>query len=404
MIFSILHFLSGYCRVVLSGRNQERFLNLCAGKRMLIWKLQKKEGHYIFCVSRAGMEELEEVAAKTECTYRLVCKRGLPFLFARYRGRKILLAAILLSAAGLYVMSLFLWQIRAVGCYSHSSEELMDYLEEKGVRIGRLLSGISCPELEEQIRRDYKDIAWVSCDIRGTLLTVTIKETLDQEALRTPTEDSPCDLIASRKGTVDSIVVRSGSAMVKKGDKVKRGDVLISGQVQLYDDSGELLETALVKAEGDILAVTKIPYEDTFSMLHYTKEYTGRSYRRYSFLLGEKKIDLPYREETYRYYDEKTNQNLLHIGPQLYLPAALYVATRSECRLREQMYTEKQAVREAEKRLDIFLESYRQKGVEILENRVKIRCVDGSCQAKGKIIVREPFGKIRRIQEQPGTV
>ncbi len=402
MIFSILHFLGGYGRVALSGRNQERFLNICAGKRILLWKLRRKDSHYIFCVSRAGMEELEEISGKTGCTCRVIWKRGLPFLFDRYRKRKILLAAVLFSAACLYVLSLFLWQIQAVGCRTHTAEEMLDYLEEKGIRSGILLSGISCHDLEEQIRRDYKDIAWVSCDLKGTLLTVTIKETLDKEALQAETEDVPCHLIAAKKGRIDSIVVRSGSALVKKGDKVKRGDVLISGEVGLYDDGGALTETALVKAEGDITAITKLKYEDSFPLLHYVKEYTGRSYPVYQLLLGEKLITLPGRKEVYRYYDEKTKQNILHIGPQLYLPAAVYVTTRSECRLKEKMYTEAQAVREAEKRLALFLEEYRAKGVEVVENRVKIHCGDGVCTAKGKIIVREAFGKMQEITAPSG--
>ena len=103
----------------------------------------------------------------------------------------------------------------------------------------------------------------------------------------------------------------------------------------------------------------------------------------------------------YRYYDEKTKQNFLHIGPQLYLPAAIYVTTRSECRLKEKMYTEAQAVREAQKRLSLFLDEYRAKGVEVVEDRVEIRCEDGTCTAKGKIILREAFGKIQEITAPP---
>ena len=44
MLFSLFHFLSGYCRVVLSGMNQERFLNLCAAKQILLWNIKKAEG------------------------------------------------------------------------------------------------------------------------------------------------------------------------------------------------------------------------------------------------------------------------------------------------------------------------------------------------------------------------
>ena len=60
MIFSILHFLGGYCKVVLSGGGQERFLNICVSKQILLWKLTRKDSQYIFFISRAGMEELED--------------------------------------------------------------------------------------------------------------------------------------------------------------------------------------------------------------------------------------------------------------------------------------------------------------------------------------------------------
>ena len=100
MIFSILHFLGGYCQVVLCGKNQERFLNLCVGRQILLWRLARKDGHYIFYVSRAGAKELEDISQKTGCDHRILCKRGLPFLFGRYRKRKLFLAALLFSAQG----------------------------------------------------------------------------------------------------------------------------------------------------------------------------------------------------------------------------------------------------------------------------------------------------------------
>ena len=49
---------------------------------------------------------------------------------------------------------------------------------------------------------------------------------------------------------------------VKKGDKVKPGDVLISGIVEIKDDAGEIAEETLVRAQGDVYAISKIKYED----------------------------------------------------------------------------------------------------------------------------------------------
>ena len=64
MLFSLFHFLSGYCRVVLSGMNQERFLNLCAAKQILLWNIKKEGKHYIFYISRGGYKELQEISEK----------------------------------------------------------------------------------------------------------------------------------------------------------------------------------------------------------------------------------------------------------------------------------------------------------------------------------------------------
>ena len=76
-------------------------------------------------------------------------------------------------------------------------------------------------------------------------------------------QESPCNLIASKKGRIASILVRSGSAKVKKGDKVKPGDVLISGIVEIKDDERNCRGN-LGKGTGRCLCNFKIKYEDCF--------------------------------------------------------------------------------------------------------------------------------------------
>ena len=263
MLFSLFHFLSGYCRVVLSGMNQERFLNLCAAKQILLWNIKKEGKHYIFYISRGGYKELQEISEKTGSTFRCIQRKGIPYLFCRYKKRKCFALALLFCTAIFIVMSCFIWQVQVTGSYGHSEEELLDYLEKKGVHSGTKISGFSCARLEEQIRKDFEDIAWVSCERKGTLLRVRVKETLDKRAQKEgEKQESPCNLIASKKGRIASILVRSGSAKVKKGDKVKPGDVLISGVVEIKDDAGEIAEETLVRAQGDVYAISKIKYED----------------------------------------------------------------------------------------------------------------------------------------------
>ena len=300
------------------------------------------------------------------------------------------------------VMSCFIWQVQVTGSYGHSEEELLDYLEKKGVRSGTKISGFSCARLEEQIRKDFEDIAWVSCERKGTLLRVRVKETLDKRDQKEgEMQESPCNLIASKKGRIASILVRSGSAKVKKGDKVKPGDVLISGVVEIKDDAGEIAEETLVRAQGDVYAISKIKYEDCFPLIYYKKNYTGKTEKSYRFLINGYTIKMPERKTAYAEYDEQSREILLHIGPQFYLPVSLFVITKAQCQISKESYSVSQAKKEARKRLFLFLKEYERKGVVILKNNVRIDSDKNECTAKGIIKIKERVGK---VQEIPSTL
>lgn len=397
MLFSFFHFLSGYCKVVLSGTNQERFLNLCVAKQILLWNVKREGKHYIFYISRGGYKELAEIAQKTGSKYQCVQKKGLPFLFYQYKKRKFLVLTLFVCVAVFCVMSCFVWQVQAVGSYSHSEEEILDYLKKKGICSGTKISKISCTKLEEEIRKDFEDIAWVSCERKGTLLRVRVKETLDKRDEKTEEREVPCNLIASKAGKIDSILVRSGSAMVKPGDTVKAGDILISGMVEIRDDAGEVAEETMVRAQGDIYAISQVKYEDVFPLLYYKKIYTGKTEKSYRFLVNGYTVKLPERKTTYAHYDEQSREVLLHIGPQFYLPVSLFIITKAECEVSQKSYNAKEAKREAEKRLALFLKEYERKGVIILKNNVRIDENKNECTAKGIIMIKERVGKIQEI-------
>ena len=401
MLFSLFHFLSGYCQIVLSGANQERFLNLCASKQILLWNIKREGKHYVFYISRGGCAELTEIAEKTGSKFQCVQKKGLPYLFCRYRKRKILLLTLFVCISVFCIMSSFIWQVQTIGSYSHSEEELLDYLKKKGIKSGTKISGISCAKLEEEIRKDFEDIAWVSCERKGTLLRVWVKETLDKRDWKEEEKkrDTPCNLVASKAGRIDSILVRSGSAMVKPGDTVKAGDVLISGIVEIKDDAGEVAEETMVKAQGDIYAVSQISYEDILPLIYYKKIYTGKTEKNYRLLVSDYVIKIPGKKEIYTNYDEQSQEVLLHIGPQFYLPISFFILTKQEYKISQKQYSITEAKKEIRKRLSFFLKEYERKGMIILKNNVRIDGNKNECTAKGIITVKERIGKVQEISK-----
>lgn len=148
-----------------------------------------------------------------------------------------------------------------------------------------LKSRISCADIVKEIRREYNDIVWVSASIDGSRLKVQIKE--NEDTFREDTDDGsgeehPTDLIAETDGVITQIVTRSGVPQVHAGDTVKAGDLLVSGRIEVLDDSGEVVGYQYQRSDADVFADTQIEYADSIPLTWQDKIYDGKKrYRWY---------------------------------------------------------------------------------------------------------------------------
>lgn len=56
---------------------------------------------------------------------------------------------------------------------------------------------------------------------------------------------------------------------------MEKGQVLVSGIVELHNDGGEVIKKCPVYADADIYINTTYNYSDEFSMIYPDKQYTG---------------------------------------------------------------------------------------------------------------------------------
>lgn len=394
MFVEKVKFVQGYVKVKLTGYAPERFLNLCSNYNILIWDLQYNEDHYEFYISLGGFKSLKPILRKTKTRMFILERHGIPFFLHRYRKRKLFFGGILICAAGLYAMSLFIWNIEVNGNSHRTDSTIIKFLSQKDVYHGIRKSKINCEELEELLRSEYDDVIWASAKIQGTRLIIDVQENLaTNQTEAVSDDDSPSDLIADKEAKIYSIITRTGTPAVQKGIDVVPGDILVEGKIPILSDYGDIVSYQYCKSDADVLGETVYSYEDSFSLTYEDKVFTGEERDFYQLMLFQKRINLKFGKNKYLLFDVVTEEYPLKIGDSFYLPVILYKETEKEYIIEKKQYKKEEAEKIAQKNLDEFCAKLSEKGVQIVENNVMIVAEGKICQAKGSIKVIEPIGK-----------
>lgn len=179
--------------------------------------------------------------------------------------------------------------------------------------------------------------------------------------------------------------------MVVKGDVVKKGDVLVRSDLLIKMEE-VLKDVEFTHAEADILAKTFYDYTDEVSLNFQEKVPTGESKSSYALRLFNKEIVLFHPRIKYTSYDKIMNSDTLKIGKDFYLPLEWVKSTYKEYDIVNKKYTEEEAIDILRQHLDKYIRQLEEKGVQILENNVKIEKGNDVLRASGKIIVIEELG------------
>ena len=260
----IIQWFCGYFCALLSGKQINRFMNLCSRNGIKMWAITYDLERSVRVHFRLrDFYHLRPFLRKTKTHLRIVRKKGFPFWCHRHPYFKwfpVLCMGLLI--AFLYSRTL-IWNINVDGNEAISEVEIIDYLATENIKAGMAGKKIDCSQLELKIREHYENIGWVSVYVDKTCLRVHIKESLydiydREEALSQ--ENMRFDYVAEKDAKIISIVTRSGTALVTAGDEVKQGDTLVEGQFAVFDDAGMVKDTPSVKGDALIWAQTEYSF------------------------------------------------------------------------------------------------------------------------------------------------
>ena len=365
-----------------------RLMNICSYKGILTWRNRKKktDGFYIYSSDR---DEVKLVAEKYSLDVKVNEVNSLRRILTLYKKRLSFLAGLFICGLLIYIESLYVWRIDVDGCNDLTPEEVICVMENKYPCYGKKKKDIDLEALKNVIEDNFEGVCWVSCSISGTHLTVNLRESADVFNRSKPTD--PCNVVAAMDCTIYSIVTSAGTPVVMAGDDVKKGDILISGAVNILNDDSEVVETKMVPADGEVFGVCDIPYSDSVDSSQCIKVPKNRELSGIKIRLGTKVIS-PYNKKA-----KKTDSDLeqeeycLHFG-NFYLPVSVAIEHYQYYDLKNEQLDESAVKQRLQEHIQTYIGKMQEKGVQIVQKNVIITNGNAGMKADGKITVILPVG------------
>lgn len=320
----LFNYLSGFINITVEGFFVERFINNCINNKIFLWSIKRKGSTLMTAnVSIREFKNIRTIAKKTKCKVKINSKKGLPIILHRYRKRKLLLFLLIPIIFIILITSTYIWNIDIVGLENIEKSEILRDLEEEGIDIGKRKGSIDTKTVINNIRLKRDDISWMSIDMKGTNIIVTIVEAEKKPEIIN--ENEYCNIVAKQKGVITKITADSGTLVAKVGDIVEKGDILIGGYME-----GKYTGIRYLHAKGNVEARVWYTKRTESEFTREIKEETGVTKNKYSINFNNFKINLYKSLPNFENYDTINETNKMKIFDNFYLPIQINKITYVE--------------------------------------------------------------------------
>jgi len=346
----ILSYILGYLRISVEGYYIERFINICKKNNIIIWNLKRKKDIQLHLNARkAEFKELCKIAKKTGCKIKIENKKGLPFFLYKYKKRKIFVILLAILICLTILSSNFVWNVEIRVENEQNLENISQDIEEAGLKTGKLKSKVNTKEIINKIRLERNDIAWMGIELKGTNAIVRLVKADEKPDILD--ENEYCSIVSDKAGIITKINAQTGTANVKVGDTVNKGETLINGWME-----GKYTGIRYVHAKGEIEA--KVWHTKYKRILYNTteKRETGNNEKRYSIKFNNFKINFHKKLSKFKIYDTIETEKKLKLFSDFYLPISIVKITNKEIEEIEKTYNLEEAknigIQELQEELD----------------------------------------------------
>ncbi|UOQ46348.1 sporulation protein YqfD [Halobacillus salinarum] len=275
----------GLITIKVKGKLIEPFLQACVRNGCHITNVRRINPEVIQMTIRLkDWSTCRKLRKNYQCKFKVVSRKGIPFLFQHMLKRTSLAAAFILGVLLVFLLANTLWSIHVEGLNPELRASVEKQLKSYGVAPGKLTIGMDDPnEIQRKLLDDVPDLLWIGVKKQGTSYHLYgVEKTRQDKNVNT----HPADLIAVKKGMVIKTFIKKGRPLVSVYDVVKKGQRLASGKLVEGKDNN-----AVVRAEGEVIAETWYKASLSVPVKQQLKLTNGDAEKEYQLQFG--KISIP---------------------------------------------------------------------------------------------------------------
>lgn len=333
----ILNYILGYVNILVEGYFVEKFINICNKQKIFLWNLKRSKTTIIYTnVSIKDFKKLKPIAQKMKCKIKIKSKKGLPFIFKKYKKRKIFVIGLAMVLITIFTLSKFIWNIEVIGNEKINDDEIIQIANENNLKIGKFKNKVDTKKIINKLRLERDDIAWIGIEIKGTNAIIKIVESIPKPNIID--DEEFCNIVATKDAIIKKISAQNGTPVVKEGEIVKKGTVLIAGWLE-----GKYTGTRYVHATGSVQGKVWYTQKERIYFKQQKKEQTGNVENKYSLNINNFKINFNKGVSKFKNYDTIETNKKVKLFSNFYLPIELIKITNTEVNITDITYTLEEA-------------------------------------------------------------
>lgn len=278
-----------------------RFINKCISKKIYLSSISYIDDNKMTCI--INLEDYKNIKRLNYYSkIKIISYVGINKVKEIIKNNIFYIIIFILAFILIDIITSYIVDIEVI--HSSSSIRKLIYKELDNNNVKKYSFAYSFNELDkiqQNILNNNKDkLEWISITKDGMKYIIRCEERKIKEINK---ESGYRNIVAKKDAYITKIISTKGVNLVRSGEYVKKGDVLISGEIKLYEEvKGDTLATGYVYGNVWYNVQLSIPKEEN------KKEYTGKS--RFNININDK----IFFKNKYKYFSQENIREIKILG------------------------------------------------------------------------------------------